>query len=421
MNKIKQVRFSTMGNRAEDSTIVSMMSEALTKPDLLSLAAGFTDNEILPKEKITSIVDKLFLESTSSEYLQYGINQGRSKFRKLIADFFSNYPNESADYWSAENIIVTNGSQQALYLAAQILCDPGDIILVQQPSYFVMLEALKGLGVQAVSIPTFENGNINFDEFSKLITGYQLVNKIGRIKALYMVTYYANPTSQCLSLDEKKKLGNFINSLNFSLPVIEDAAYREFYFSEPYSAPSTLSLAEFKDLPVLYTGTFTKPFATGLKVGFACVTDNEWRNNILRVKAHHDFGTANFNQAIIEQLLLENTYSDHLHSIQIHYFKKMRLLDETLRSEGLNEINWNWEIPTGGLLIWLKGPDALDTSIGSEFYKSCIENNVIYVPGNLCFAHGTPLNYVRLSYGAPNNDNLVEAAKRFVSVAKTFS
>ncbi len=413
----RQVRYSALGARVQDPVIVQLMKTALSRPGMLSLAAGFTDNSVLPVDLVGREVERLANREGLPEYLQYGINPGRPGLREQVTHFLATYPGEDNLNLNPEEVIITNGSQQALYLSVQVLCDPGDIILVERPSYFVFLEMLHGLGVEAVSIPVREDGRIDFEGLREMLSGFSDRGEQDRLKALYCIGYFANPSSRCVPEADKRQLGLLLQELDYALPVIEDAAYRELYYESPYPAKSILSLPEFDGLPSLYAGTFTKPFASGMKVGYACCTDSSWLKKLLNVKGHHDFGTANFNQAIIESVLQQGLYPGFLEGLRTHYQKKMQLLDKTLRDSGLPSAGWTWDSPQGGLLLWMRGPKGMDASIGSPLSEVCLKKNVLYVPGDLCFAGDVPLNYVRLSIGALAEDQLVEAARRFAAAA----
>jgi 2-aminoadipate transaminase len=138
---------------------------------------------------------------------------------------------------------------------------------------------------------------------------------------------------------------------------------------------------------------------------------------MLRVKAHHDFGTANLNQAIIEQILGAGEWEPHLRRVRAHYGRKAAVLDAALAEGGLRELGWTWTAPGGGLLFWLHAPEGVDTSSGGAFCASCLEREVLYVPGELCFAEGAPCNKVRLSIGTLDEAGLREAALRFCAAA----
>lgn len=397
------------------------MNAVLGNPGVLSLAAGFTDNAVLPAELVKEVVGDLTARPGEPEYLQYGMNSGRPGLREEVLKLLSGYPGENALSLSIEDVLITNGSQQALYIATQVLCDPGDIILVEQPTYFVYLEVLKGLGVKPVSIPTTPDGRIDFDVLRALLKRFEESGEYKKVKAVYVGTYYANPSSRSMPEEDKRALAELLHSLDYALPVIEDSAYRELYFEHPYPAPSVLSLPEFADLPCLYTGTFTKPFATGMKVGFACCNDESWLHKLRNVKGQQDFGTANLTQAIIEEVLQSGRYTGFLDSVRVHYRGKMEVLHHALEENGLRDLGWSWSKPEGGLLMWMRAPESLSTGVDGEFCQACLGNGVIYVPGELCFADGVPTNFIRLSYGTFEDDKLREAARRFVVCARQMS
>ena len=176
-------------------------------------------------------------------------------------------------------------------------------------------------------------------------------------------------------------------------------------------------MPEFDPFPKLYLGTYTKPFATGLKIGYGYCTHSEWRDKILCIKGHQDFGSAHFTQAIIERVLDAGHYSGHLSGVQKHYARKAQILDRTLRESDLKDAGWNWATPKGGLILWLRAPAGTDLRMESNFCQGCIERGVFYVPGDLCFSSGKPWHCARLSSGALPEDKLREAAELFVAQA----
>ena len=153
--------------------------------------------------------------------------------------------------------------------------------------------------------------------------------------------------------------------------LFEDAAYRDLYYQTPWPAESTLSMPAFSGFPVLYLGTFDKPFASGLKSGFGICNHKEWISNMLHAKGHQDFGSSNFVQALLEDIVDTEDYGIYVSGLRIHYESKAALVQEVLEAEGLTHKGWRWENPSGGLYFWLEGPKGLDTSIGSDFCEAC--------------------------------------------------
>jgi len=255
----------------------------------------------------------------------------------------------------------------------------------------------------------------------QLMDSLKASGELDQVKLIYLMGAFANPSTRCIDELEKKALHRIISRLDKPIPVVEDMAYRELFFDEPYPARSLLALEDWKDYPVIYTGTFTKPFATGLKVGFMVSRHTDCLTTVAKIKGHQDFGTAHFNQAIIEQVLTSGIYETHLQSIREHYREKRNLLINALKENGLLEAGWSWETPLGGLLLWAKGPEALDTRLGSKFHGMCLDREILYVPGDLCFASGRPYNFVRLSFGALESELIPEAARRFSLAANEAS
>ena len=134
-----------------------------------------------------------------------------------------------------------------------------------------------------------------------------------------------------------------------------------------------------------------------------------------RVKGCQDFGTSNFTQAIIESVLSNDLYSEVLNGLRKHYKRKMKVLQDSLDVYGLRDLGWDWEIPKGGLLCWIKGSVDINTNIDSSFCKSCMDHGVLYVPGSICFADDEPTYYVRLSIGSLDDEHLQEAVKEGAS------
>ena len=411
------ISFSRLGREIESPVIVDLMARALANPELLSLAAGFTDNAVLPRELVGRFAAELTQSGLADEPLQYGQNQGRARLRALSCETIETHPGEGTGAFDPEAMFITNGSQQALYLAVQALCDPGDIVLVEEPSYFVCLEMLKGLGLRPVGIPCAADGGILVDGLRERLSEIDAAGERSRVKAIYLVSYFCNPSSRSLEASEKAGVAEALLDANFIIPVIEDAAYRELYFEAPHAAASIISMPEFDPFPKLYLGTYTKPFATGLKIGYGYCSHEAWRNKILCIKGHQDFGSAHFTQAIIERVLEEGLYAGHLADIQAHYKRKARILEDGLIRGGLREAGWNWSTPEGGLIFWLRAPEGSDLRMTSEFCQNCIQQGVLYVPGDLCFSKGQTWNCARLASGALPEAKLSDAVDRFVAEA----
>lgn len=406
---------------AESPVITDIMRVALENPDILSLAAGFTDTHSLPVSFVRDETVSLCSSGGAPEYLQYGTTIGRPGLRRLVARRLSKADGHQSRSYHPENVMITNGSQQALYLAMQVLCDPGDIILVESPSYFVFLELLKGLGIEALGMPVDSEGRIDPDGLAELLQDLRGENRLSRVKGVYLESWFSNPSTRCLDNGEKEAIANVLKSFGSRIPILEDGAYRELYFSAPHSSASIFALEAFDDFPRVFLGTFDKPFASGLKIGFLICDHAGFFGKMLSVKGHHDFGSSNYTQAIIQNAVENGSYDRQVGKVRSRYKAKMEILHGTLLQEGMREHGWTWSKPDGGMYFWVRGPEDMDVSKDSSFFKSAVEEGVIYIPGDLCFASEGPTNYMRLSFGVLEREDLIRAGKRLAKVVKQFS
>lgn len=412
------LKYSNLGKRQQSSGIARLMTLALESPDVLSLAAGFTDNSTLPMVEVQRVVADFDAGDVEvKKVLQYGSNRGRPELRKLLAARAEAYDGKAEGSYDPHNVFVTNGSQQGLYLAILTLCDPGDIVLVEQPTYFVFLEILKGLGVEAVPMPMLDSGEVDTAMLAELVDSFRQDGRIERLKAVYLVSYYANPTGHSISAKTKGNIGRLLLDKAGDVALIEDAAYRDLFFEAPFSGSSMLALPGCDGLSVFYSSTLTKPFATGLKIGYGYCTDSDWLERMLIVKGQQDFGTSNFGQAVLEDVLSDGAFDTHLVGLRRSYATKMEMLNRVLKG-GLDGLDWKWTVPSGGLYLWLKSPSGLRTDFESPFHSACIEEGVMYVPGDLCHGTGMPQDQIRLSYGVLDLEELKEAGRRFCRAAQ---
>jgi len=417
MSGPSSISFSALGARLQPPAVTALMAAALENPHVLSLAAGFTDTSTLPLREVGQVVADLAARDGRPEHLQYGTTLGRPGLRELLAARTATLDGLPAGAIPAAQTIVANGSQQILHAAAQVLCDAGDIVLVEQPTYFVFLDILAGLGARAVALPEHPDGSLDLAAISARLAALRAAGETRRIKAVYLQGYFANPSGASRTEAEKNGLATVLRDAGLIVPVIEDAAYRDLWFDEPWPARSVLALEAWREFPRLYLGTLTKPFASGLRVGYGHATDAAWFARLGWLKGHADFGTTNFNQAILERIVADRTLDDYLARTRPIYGGKRRRLHDALIHAGLRELGWSWIPPGGGLTMWVRGPRGLDTSTEAPLWRAAMEEGVLYVPGALCLAEPEAAGCVRLSFGVLNGAELDEAARRFTRAA----
>ena len=206
--------------------------------------------------------------------------------------------------------VVTTGSAQLIYLVCEALLDPGDIVLVESPTYFVFLGPLETRGARAIRIP-IDEGGLRLDELEATLERLEAQGQLERVKLIYTIPEHANPTGISLAADRRGPLVELARrwSKKHRIFVLEDAAYRGLSFGagEP---PSVWSHDREGDTVIL-ARTFSKTFSPGLKVGYGVLPEG-LIDPILYLKGNHDFGTANFNQRLLERVLADGSYHRHV-------------------------------------------------------------------------------------------------------------
>ncbi|MCU0793810.1 MAG: PLP-dependent aminotransferase family protein [Opitutaceae bacterium] len=274
--------------------------------------------------------------------------------------------------------------------------------------------------MRARSLPVDADGRLDAPALRALLRGLRADGERARLKAVYFVSWFSNPSGRTLDLAQRHALADALRAEDCVVPVLEDAAYRELGYdaASASACPGILGDPAWDGFPRLYTSTLTKPFATGLKVGYGACDCPAWRDAMLHVKGHHDFGTGNFAQAVLEHALATGAFDAQLATLREAYRAKRDALHAALIAGGLPALGWRWQRPDGGLYLWLEGPPGLDTGGESEFCRACLREGVLYVPGALCHGDDAPRNTVRLSFGVLAPAQLAEAGARFCRAAR---
>ena len=407
-----------MARRTAEPPISWLMRIKLERPRLISLAAGFTDNPTLPVSGSRRLLNELLGDAALGQAaLQYGSTAGDATLRQLTAkrlrQLDGNRRGQAASY-EAKRTVITHGSQQFLYMATEALCDPGDIVLVEDPTYFVYLGIMQSRGVAGRGARMNRDG-IDLGHLEQVLESLRCSGDLKRLKMLYLVSYHQNPTGRSTSLRVKagalELLRRYERAAGHPIYLMEDAAYRELGFAgEP--APSALAVKGAADR-VVYSGTYSKPFATGVRVGFG-VLPEELFSPVLRIKGNHDFGTSHLMQQLVVRALQSGLYDQNLAKVQRRYRAKAKAMTDSIAEHFPATVRW--EPPEGGLNVWAALPRKVNTGMKSRFFKQVLERNVLYVPGGLCYtddpARAKPSHEMRLSFGAASEADIREGIRR---------
>jgi len=435
---MKKSALSQLGRRTEAPPISWLMQLTLDHPNLISLAAGFTDNESLPVVETRESLNEILASPGSGRAaLQYGSTAGDPHLRRLTADrlwkldsmegtdFNSSadaFPRRAGDVrgalrrhgvaargnYSPERMLITSGSQQLLYMLSECLCELGDIVLVEDPTYFVFLGIAQSHGFSCRGIRLAADG-IDVSHLEQTLESLRRRGELNRVKMLYLVSYSQNPTGITTSFVKKAAalatLKRFELAAGHPIYLLEDAAYRELRFAGNDEA-SALA-AEGADERVIYTGTYSKPFATGVRVGFG-ILPKPLLKVVLRVKANHDFGTSNLLQQLLCRALASCRYETHLSQLQRRYARKAATMTRAMREHFPAEVLW--QEPRGGLYIWARCPGPVKSGVKSKLFQRALKHDVLYVPGELCYADDPtrrkPNHEMRISFGGATESDI---------------
>ncbi len=412
-----RIELSAAARRTCPPSISHLMQTALENPGIVSLAAGFVDQQSLPVEIVARAASELLGDPVEGRRaLQYGTTMGDSRLRSSLIEQLERGERRPRGFYKevVSRTIVTTGSAQLIYLVCEALLDPGDIVLVESPTYFVFLGPVATRGAQAIGIP-IDDGGMRLDSLEAALAGLERDGLLDRVKLIYTISEHANPTGISLSEYRRGPLVELARrwSKKQRIFVLEDAAYCGLSFGavEP---PSVWSHDPEGDTVIL-ARTFSKTLSPGVKIGYG-VLPLALVDPVLCLKGNHDFGSANLNQRLLDQLLRDGSYDRHVSRLDAIYGRKcatfLAALDESIRPLDLDVC---WTKPNGGLFVWMTVPEDLDTGFGGPLFARCVDQGVIYVPGEHAFAPlpgPVPRNHLRLTFGVPTESELVEGARR---------
>ncbi len=407
---------SAKARRSDDSPISTLIRLALETPGLISLAAGLVDESSLPLEDVAAAAaDVLGRPDTARAALQYGTTEGHLPLRqKVLAHVCAADGVRPAERnLTPDDVVVTTGSQQLLYLIGEVLLDPGDVVIAEAPSYFVYHGVLAGKGVRVLPVPMDEDG-LDTDALQDLLRRLERSGEIARLKMIYTVDYFQNPTGRTLAPARRPLLVELARrfSRGHRILVLEDAAYRELRFDGP-DLPSVKSFDEGNEY-VATAYTFSKPCAPGLKTGYGLLP-RDLVGPVLRLKGGHDFGSNNFAQHVLDRLLETGAYHRHAARLAGVYRAKRDAMLAALDREFGDWPEVRWTRPAGGLYVWLTFPESIDSGPSGPLMQAALKHGVLYVPGE--FGHVSeegplPTCEARLSFGVAAPEELAEGVRR---------
>jgi 2-aminoadipate transaminase len=389
---VKYAKRMDLFKKSELGEILKLIEE----PDIISFAGGLPASELFPVEEMKKVSVKV-LDENGEEALQYSGSQGYLPLRNHIAKRMNEKGKTNV---KAEDILVTSGSQQALDFAGNVFLDEGDIVLCESPSYLGALNAFKGYKPEIMEVPTDKEGMIT-EELEKML------KENAKVKFIYVIPDFQNPTGITWSLDRRKKFMEVVNK--YEIPVIEDNPYGELRYEGEF-LPALKSF-DTKGL-VIYLGTFSKIFCPGYRLGWTCAS-KDILQKFITCKENSDLQTSTIGQRELSKYIDDYDLDEHVEKIKSTYKKRRDLMLDCMEKEFPEGVSFTH--PHGGLFTWVKLPEKLNAQ---DLMKKCVENKVAYVPGGFFFPEGNKENYFRLNYSSSKEEKIVEGIKRLGDVLK---
>ncbi len=409
---------------AREQAISFLMAQGVENRDVVSLAAGLVDERTLPVELCRVLSAELFGdEPRARAALQYGTTPGAEGLRQEVLQHLARLEGLSVGKLgiNAQQVVLTAGSQQLLSLVADTLFDPGDICFVSAPTYFVFLGVLNGVGARTIPIPSDENG-MRIDVLETELQRVVDRGELDRVKLIYVVSDFENPSGICLSVDRRERLVALAESWSTQqrIHILEDVAYRELrYDGDPL--PSVWSFDRQRE-GVILAQTFSKSFSPGVRVGFG-VLPNGLVGPVCDRKGNEDFGSPHLNQLLLAEALRSGRYQHHVETVRTGYRIKRDAFLAALEEHFAGIPGVTWVRPQGGLYVWMTLPEQIRTGFESPLFHSAVKKHkVMYVPGELGYPAGDSQRccQMRLSFGVQDAAGLRLGAERLAAAVREF-
>jgi 2-aminoadipate transaminase len=365
----------------------------LGMPDLISFAGGFPDPETFPRERVAGLLQEFAAGGEASAF-QYAPTRGLAGPLDVFAGRIETQQGRRP---ADDELLLTSGAIEALELVGKSFLDPGDVVVVEGPTYLGAIQAFRSFEAELVAVPMDERG-LEVDELERLLAGGL------RPKLLYTISDHQNPAGVSLAAERREPLVELARQYGFL--IVEDVAYRELGFSDE-TLPSLWSMAPDA---VVQAGTTSKTFFPGVRLGWA-VGPAEIASRLVAAKQNTDQCAGALGQRLFEESARRGWIDEQLvRSRDLYRRKGERMLAALERSMPAGA---RWTQPQGGFFSWLTLPDGADSP---DLARRAAEQGVGIVPGTLFFPDGRGADTVRLSFSLVDEAQIDEGIARLGSL-----
>jgi 2-aminoadipate transaminase len=385
--------FTRLSFRPTDDEIKRLL--ALSEAQgVVVLSVGFPALDLIPLKLLKTATDAVMTKRGASAFF-YGPAEGVSTFRESLAELM----NVRGAPIAPDQILVTSGAQQALDLVARMLVDPGDTVVIEEPTYLGALQVLRAARARIVSVPVDSEG-MRTDLLENIL-------ERSSPKLIYTLPTFQNPSGAVMSNERRMKLLDL--AYRFRVPILEDDTYGDLWFDEPPPQPlRALDRHEY----VLYASSFSKTLSPGLRVGWIAGPRPLIRR-LVQVKQTVDLQAPTLSQMIVDEIVRSGKYAKHVADGRVAYAERGRAMGESLkkRARGWAE----WIPPRGGFYYWCRIKTPVPVS---ALAAEAAAMRVSILPGAACMADEPTESYVRLSFSYPKPEEIDEGIARLARVVR---
>jgi 2-aminoadipate transaminase len=392
---------STTGRQLAGSAIRQMGVLVAQAPDMVSFAPGYPDPALFPWEELRDISDAL-LRSHQGDTLQYGPTRGYAPLLESLLGVLDRRGITA----TRDNLIITSGSQQGIDLAARVFISPGDVVLVELPTFTGAIAAFKNAGANVIGVKIDDDG-ISLDDLDAV---WQRERAAGRaVKLLYIIPNFQNPTGSLLALRKRPLLLEWAERRD--VLIVEDDPYGSLYFEDAASSAETRPLAaDDANGRVLYLSTVSKTLAPGLRVGWM-VAARTLIDRFDVAKQSTDLTSGVLDQHVVYEAIRRGVIDRLAPTLRGAYRQKRDVMERAIR-EHLGD-RLSWLPPRGGFFVWATLPEGR-TDV--EVLTQALTHGVVFVIGSAFFVDGSGHETIRLSFSAPSAERIEEGVRRLAAV-----
>ncbi|HEX6506447.1 MAG TPA: PLP-dependent aminotransferase family protein [Chloroflexota bacterium] len=386
-------RYAHRTTRMRSSAIRELL-KITERPDVISFAGGLPAPELFPVDEVAAVSERV-LRKAGKTALQYGPTEGYRPLRELLADQMRGEGVPA----TADHVLITTGSQQAIDLVGKILLDPGDRVVVESPTYLAALQAWNAYEAEFVAVPSDDSG-MNVDA----------VEALGSQPAMiYALPNFQNPRGITLAMERRHHLVDVAR--RHGIAILEDDPYHDLRFSGEH-LPRLVALDAARDDGVTYAGnvislgTFSKILAPGLRVGWV-LAPREVIEQLTQAKQGADLHTSMLDQMIAYEMLESGYLREHTKVLVQTYRHRRDVMLEALEEHFPAGVRWTR--PEGGMFLWVEFPEAVDVV---ELLRAAREEKVAFVPGHGFHCDRNDCSTLRLNFSNSSPERIRDGISR---------